>query len=95
MPNNNHAALTDSSGEKHRAEVIGRFDAFTPSVEERDAMQEMREKTAALAAHIVDTTPRSREQSLAITALEEVKYWTNQNIARNGVLPGPGSEPTA
>ncbi len=35
-------------------------------------------------AHLInDTAPDSREQSLAITKLEEVVFWANASVARN------------
>ena len=36
-----------------------------------------------LATSIIKTTPPSREQSLALTALEECVMWANAAIARN------------
>lgn len=36
-----------------------------------------------LAEHIVASSPECREQSLALTALEEAVFWTNAAIARH------------
>lgn len=33
--------------------------------------------------HITHKTPKSREQSLAITKVEEAMFWANAAIARN------------
>lgn len=43
---------------------------------------EIRSACLALAGLIVGATPESREQSLAITALEEAMMWANAAIAR-------------
>lgn len=44
--------------------------------------QRIREKAGELAALIVELSPESREQSLAITACEEASMWANAAIAR-------------
>jgi hypothetical protein len=43
----------------------------------------IREMAKSLALHIADTTQPSREQSLALTKLEECVMWCNAGIARN------------
>ena len=43
----------------------------------------LRENAKQLAELIVQNTPTSREQSLALTKLEEVVFWANASIARN------------
>ena len=43
----------------------------------------LRDKAKELALMIVDLTPSSREQSLAITKLEESIMWANKSIACN------------
>ncbi len=45
--------------------------------------EDMRESCKALALEIVEKTPASREQSLALTNLEQVMFWANAAIARN------------
>jgi hypothetical protein len=37
-----------------------------------------------LADHLNDLLPEGREKSLAVTHLEEVMFWANAAIARNG-----------
>ena len=44
---------------------------------------DIRAKAKEFALLIAATTPESREQSLAITALEESVMWANAAIARN------------
>lgn len=46
----------------------------------------IRAEGKALAEHICELTPLSREQSLALTKLEEVVMWANAAIARNEAL---------
>lgn len=43
----------------------------------------IREAALAFARFLVDNTPEGREQSLAITHLEETVMWANAAIARN------------
>ena len=42
----------------------------------------IREALMAVAADIITQTPASREQSLAITKLEEAMFWANAALAR-------------
>lgn len=43
----------------------------------------IREKAKELAYLIKNTTPKSREQSVALTELETSVFWANAAIARN------------
>ena len=45
--------------------------------------EEIRRIGKVFAALIVNSTPKSREQSLALTKLEEAVMWANASIARN------------
>lgn len=45
--------------------------------------QELRNQAYELATIILQTTPSSRERSLALTKLEETIFWANAAIARN------------
>jgi hypothetical protein len=65
-------------------ELDNRFTYHPPVAEEKVASyQSIREAGRNLADLIVNNTPESREQSLAITKLEEVIFWANASIARN------------
>ena len=44
--------------------------------------EELREKVRQLASFVVRNRPNSREQSLAVTKLEEAVMWANAAIAR-------------
>ena len=44
---------------------------------------EMRKRLLDVAGYVVENTPASREQSLALTKLEEAMFWANAAIARN------------
>lgn len=44
--------------------------------------QYIRDELKALAHKLVDNLPASREQSLALTALEEAMHWSNAAIAK-------------
>lgn len=77
-------------------EIDRRF-GFHPATDVTGPMHDkVRADCAALARSIVDLTPRSREQSLAITALEEAMMWANAAIARphcDKCAPAPVGHP--
>lgn len=68
--------------ESKHADIANRF-AFHPATteEKRDAHTSVRLHCADLAHYIVDHTPAGREQSLALTKLEETMHWANAAIA--------------
>jgi hypothetical protein len=67
-----------------REDLINRFEYHPPINEEVKMRHEsIRDTCFNLAEIIVELTPSSREQSLAITKLEEVMMWSNAAIARN------------
>lgn len=45
---------------------------------------DLRKLAQTLAAEIVNWSPASREQSIALTKLEECSFWANAAIAREG-----------
>lgn len=59
------------------------FTYHAPSAEQVERMAHIRQECKNLAAILLAETPASREQSLALTALEEVSMWSNAAIARN------------
>lgn len=72
-------------------DLENRFSFHPANTEERRNDHEAI-RTAALefARFIADRVPPGREQSLAITHLEEVMFWANAGIARQ---PEPPSDP--
>ncbi len=54
-----------------------------PDAEQVERMAHIRSKCHDLAKDILTMTPASREQSLALTDLEQVSMWCNAAIARN------------
>lgn len=61
------------------------FVFHAPHGDQAERYGQMREEARQLAHFIVDTTPGSREQSVALTKLDEVVFWANAAIARNEV----------
>ncbi len=59
------------------------FTYHAPKVGQPEKYVELRDAAKALALQIVSLTPTSREQSLALTSLEEAIFWANASIARN------------
>jgi hypothetical protein len=59
------------------------FTYHAPKPGQPERYQAIREKAKELALLIAESTPQSREQSLALTKLEECSFWANASIARN------------
>jgi hypothetical protein len=60
--------------------------AFTyhpPKEGQPERYEHIREYAKSLARCVQDCTPESREQSLALTKIEEAVMWANAAIARN------------
>lgn len=59
-----------------------RFTYHPPTREQSDIYEDLRGRALKFAHYLVDVTPASREQALAITNLEEAVFWANAAIAR-------------
>lgn len=66
-----------------RAQVVHNFTYHAPKAGQPERYEALREKAKELAFLILDLTPSSREQSLALTELEYVVMMANAAIARN------------
>jgi hypothetical protein len=60
-----------------------RFTYHPPTEDQPERYMELRGFAHAMARRIVELSPPSREQSLALTKLEESVMWANAGIARN------------
>lgn len=65
------------------AELEKRFTHHPPKGDQTERYDALRERAHDMAEDILEATPTSREQSLALTALEEAVFWANAAIARN------------
>ena len=65
------------------AKIENNFTYHAPKDGQPEKYQAIREKAKELAYLIQDLVPPSREQSLAMTKLEECSMWANAGIARN------------
>lgn len=66
------------------ADLNKRFDYHKPETQKVAIDHEaVRRSCKELAAQIVDIVPEGREQSLALTHVEEAMMWANAGIARN------------
>lgn len=66
------------------------FTNRTPSPAGIELIEAMRAQAKHFANHIIDNTPESREQSLALTYVEQALFFANSAIARydsNDSLP--------
>jgi hypothetical protein len=66
-------------------EMETRFTYHKPQGTQGYRYIQIRDKAKDLAYFIVENTPESREQSLAITELEQAIFWANAAIARREV----------
>lgn len=64
-------------------DLVKRFTYHPPIEGQPERYQAIRAAALDLAILINNTTPASREQSLSLTALDEVVFWANSAIARN------------
>ncbi|GEN33856.1 Acb2/Tad1 domain-containing protein [Aneurinibacillus danicus] len=64
-------------------QIENNFKYHGPKPGQPEKYTAIREKAKELAVLIDETTPKSREQSLALTKLEEAVMWANASIARN------------
>ncbi len=65
-----------------KVELDTRFTYHSPNLDQSTYYAAIRQTAKEFAEYIVDSTPESREQSLAITALEEAVFWAIAAIAR-------------
>lgn len=64
-------------------DLDNRFTYHAPKPGQQERYVAIREKAKELAVLIVASTPSSREQSVALTNLEQATFWANAAIARN------------
>ena len=65
------------------ANIENRFTYHAPFGDQTERYQGIRDLAKKLAYMILEKTPDSREQSLALTNLEQAMFWANAAIARN------------
>ena len=63
--------------------VDNNFVYHAPKPGQNDRYEALRAKAKELAYLILEITPASREQSVALTQLEDCVMWANASIARN------------
>jgi hypothetical protein len=66
-----------------KQEIERNYTYHPPHGNQKQRYERIRENAKELAFIIVRDVPQSREQSLALTKLEEVVMWSNAGIARN------------
>jgi len=71
-------------------DITNRFTYHPPKGDQPQRYDTIRAAGLVLAKCIALKTPPSREQSLALTKLEEAVFWANAAIARDE--PGPGHD---
>lgn len=60
------------------------FTYHAPKTGQPEQYEALRSAAKSLAYMIVELVPESREQSLALTNLEQAIFWANAGIARHG-----------
>ena len=63
-------------------ELANRFSYHAPKGNQSTRYEEIREMGRNFAELILSECPASREQSIAITKIEEAVFWANASIAR-------------
>jgi hypothetical protein len=66
-----------------REELAKRFVYHAPREDQIVKYNDIRSEIKKLAVLLCELTPDCREQSIALTHLEEVVFWANAAIARN------------
>lgn len=56
----------------------------SPDDEQKEAHNKVNEAAIKFAETILDSVPESAEQTLAIRAIQEVRFWANSAIAHRG-----------
>lgn len=64
-------------------DLANRFQHHAPHGDQAERYGRMRGQMQSLAEFVVMNTPACREQSLALTKLEEAMMWANAAVARN------------
>jgi hypothetical protein len=72
-----------------RNRIETNFSYHPPHSDLPQRYEEIRARGKELALFLAEVTPESREQSVALTKLEEVVMWANAALARN-TLPAIG-----
>lgn len=64
-------------------QIQNNFKYHSPKPGQPEIYEQIREKAKELAELIDEKVPKSREQSLAMTNLEQAVMWANAGVARN------------
>jgi hypothetical protein len=64
-------------------ELYNRFHYLSPSVEGAERHRTLSHEFETLALLVRDTMPAGRELSIAMTKLEEAKFWASAGVARD------------
>ncbi len=75
--------MTEEMRQAMLARIENNFTYHAPKGDQLTRYQLIRDTAKAFALLLVDNTPASREQSLALTQLEDATMWANASIARN------------
>lgn len=65
------------------ADLENRFVYHNPSEENKPKHQQVNQTLLAIAEDFDELLPDGREKALALTKLEEAKFWSNASIARS------------
>jgi len=82
-PNEQPVGTTYTPSPEDLARVENNFTYHPPKGDQIGRYAMLRSLYRSLAVDLLSNTPKSREQSLALTALEESSMWANASIARN------------
>ena len=83
MPENNQCNSAEAIKQTLRERIEHEFTYHAPKGDQAERYTQLRQKAKELALLIVDLTPYSREQSMALSELKIVGMLANQAIAIN------------
>lgn len=83
MPSDDNRPVPHGADDKMLGRLQNDFTYHAPKDGQGERYDQIRAAAKALAVFFCDLTPPSREQSLALTHLEEAVFWANAAIARN------------
>lgn len=66
-----------------------RFNYHAPDEDKASCHQAVREAARRMAVSVLQATPKGREQSLALTKIEEAMFWANAAVARGTERQNP------
>lgn len=79
----NKVDFTQYKPDEQEIELLERWRHFRPHSDQNRRYIKLNQESKSLARVIIYNCPKSREKSVALTKLEEVRLWANNAIMKN------------